>query len=55
MSFKELKIGKVTSWPQLISVFWPHMPVSNLASDWPHTFYTPGVLFSIPLLFVNKH
>ena len=20
-----------------------HMPVSNAASDWPRTFYTPGV------------
>ena len=34
--------GKVTSWPQLISEFWSHMSVCNVASDWPHTFLHPG-------------
>ena len=36
----ENSFGKATSWPQS---FWSHMPVSNVASDWPCTFYTPGV------------
>ena len=27
-----MKIGKVTSWPQLLSEFWLHMPVCNVAS-----------------------
>ena len=35
---KDLKIGKVTSWPQLRSGFWSHMPVSDVASHWPRTF-----------------
>ena len=37
----ENSVGKVTSWPQLISEFWSHMPVNNVASDWPHTFLCP--------------
>ena len=28
-------VDKVTSWPQLISNFWSHLPVCNVASDWP--------------------
>ena len=36
----ENSFGKATSWPQS---FWSHMPVCNVASDWPRTFYTPGV------------
>ena len=39
----ENNVCKVTSWPQLISEFWSHMPVNNVASDWPRTFYAPGV------------
>ena len=32
--------------------FWSHIPICNAASDWPRTFFTPGVfLFSISLLF----
>ena len=37
----ENSFGKVTSWPPLISEFWLHMPVNNVASDWPHTFLHP--------------
>ena len=57
VSFKELKyFNKVTSWPQLISNLWLRLPVCNVASDWPRTFFTPQVfLFSISLLFVNKY
>ena len=40
-------VTKVTSWPQLISNL---LPVCNVASDWPRTFFTPQVfLFSIHL------
>ena len=35
------KIGRVTSWLQLISEFLVAMPVSNVASDWPRTFLHP--------------
>ena len=34
----ENSFGKVTSWPQS---FWSHMPVNNVASDWPRTFLHP--------------
>ena len=37
----ENNFGKVTSWPQLISEIWSHMPVNNVASDWPRTFLHP--------------
>ena len=45
MSFKELKsfFDKVTSWPQLISKLLVAPACLHVASDWPHTFYTPGV------------
>ena len=43
----ENSFDKVTSWPQLISEFWLHMPVNNVASDWLRTFYTPGVFVYI--------
>ena len=36
----ENSFGKVTSWPQS---FWSHMPACNVASNWPCTFYAPGV------------
>ena len=45
--------GKVTSWPHAASadirVFGrTSLPVYSVASDWPHTFFTPKVfLFSI--------
>ena len=32
-----------TSWPQLISKLWLHLPACNAASDWPCTFYVQGV------------
>ena len=35
----ENSVGK--TWPQLISEFWLHMPVNNVASDWPRTFLRP--------------
>ena len=35
-------VGKVISWPRLISTFWLHMAVCNIASDWPCTFLHPG-------------
>ena len=38
----ENSFGKVTSWPQLILEFWLHMPVNNVASDWPRTFLCPS-------------
>ena len=28
-----------------------YLPIYNAASDWPRTFYTQGVFFSISLLF----
>ena len=47
---------KVTSWAQLISNLLVCLPVCSVASDWPHTFFTPQLfLFSISLLFVNKY
>ena len=49
----ENSIGKVTSWPQLNHSFWSHMPVSNIASDWPCTFLHSRCCIS--LLFVNKY
>ena len=36
---------KVTSWPQLISNFWSHLPVCNVASDWPRTFLHPRCFY----------
>ena len=36
------KIFDMTSWPQLISKFWLHIPICNAASDWPRTFLHPG-------------
>ena len=39
---------KVTSWPQLISKLLVAPVCLHVASDWPHTFFTPKVfLFSI--------
>ena len=37
----ENSFGKVTSWPELISEFWSHMPVNNVAFDGPHTLLHP--------------
>ena len=37
----ENSFDKVTSWPQLISEILSHMPVCNVAFDWPHTFLHP--------------
>ena len=42
MSFKEMKIVLV-KWLLDHLNFWSHMPVCNVASDWPRTFYIPGV------------
>ena len=40
----ENSFDKVTSWPQLISEFWSHMPVCNVALlIGLALFYTPGV------------
>ena len=38
---------KVTSWSQLISKLLISSACLHAASDWPHTLYTQGVLFSI--------
>ena len=38
----ENSFGKVTCWPQQISEFLSHMPVCNVASDWPHTILCPS-------------
>ena len=53
----ENSFGKITSWPQLISkllvgctYLFAMLLLIGLA-----LFYTPGVLFSISLLFVNKY
>ena len=50
---KEFLIKCSTSWPYLISEFLV-ADITIVASDWPHTFFTPKVfLFSISLLFVR--
>ena len=41
MSFKELKIDKVTSWPQLISKLLVAPACLHAASDWSCTFLHP--------------
>ena len=41
MSFKELKIGKVTSWPQLVSVFGRTCLLATLLLIGLALFYTP--------------
>ena len=50
---KEFLVKRSTSWPYLISEFLVAY-LTIVASDWPHTFFTPKVfLFSISLLFVR--
>ena len=50
---KEFLIKCSTSWPYLISEIL--VAYSNVASDWPRTFFTARLfLFSISLLFVNR-
>ena len=41
MSFKELKVFKVTSWPQLMSRLLVAPACLHVASDWPRTFLHP--------------
>ena len=52
---KEFLIKCSTSWPYLIDIrVFGRLYITNVASDWPHTFFTPKVfLFSISLLFVR--
>ena len=51
---KEFLIKCSTSWPYLISEFLVAY-ITIVASDWPRTFFTPKVFFSISLLFVRKY
>ena len=46
----ENSFDKVTSWPQN---FWSHMPVNNVASDWPRTFLRPRC-FCLAYLFTKS-
>ena len=52
---KEFLIKCLTSWPYLISEFLVAY-ITIVASDWPHTFFTPKVfLFSIINYFIMVH
>ena len=52
---KEFLIKCLTSWPYLISEFLVAY-ITIVASDWPHTFFTPKVfLFSLSDCVVISH